>query len=415
MPTAIFFDLENFRSSFMSQPVETVIKKIEKLIDESPITDKIIFRQAFISKKNNFSKKWIKTLQEHGIDIILVEMPCKKNGTNMVDFKMYAHIADYVARIRKVKTIILATGDGDFAFLCELIKSKGKKLVILSDSTQTNNGLINICDDWIDLNNSYNYKKISVKAIFEARLPEIDLGAMSIEDSIKYLANLITKDVLLKKLIIKKRVPLELFLSIASEYINLTAYKNLEEQKLADLVNYLLWDTELKLVSEKCKYIYYKTERAADFNDKYKNLYNSLIYKAPEYDKNKMLDWYLYFKENKLYIKEMLYYSSMHLNALDILNYQGNSDIKIILSDIDKEKIIYWQEKIDQYNFNVSEMFYYYEFLEKNKIIYEENEKYYFIGKTKYKKIIEENLVHELDKLKLTVNEVEIKKLKREL
>src|SRR5690606_2496642 len=119
--TAIFFDLENFRSSFMSQPVETVINKIEKLIDDSPITDRIILRQAFISKNNNFSKKRIKTLQEHGIDIIEVEMPCKKNGTNMVDFKMYAHIADYVARIRKVKTIILATGDGDFSFLCELI------------------------------------------------------------------------------------------------------------------------------------------------------------------------------------------------------------------------------------------------------------------------------------------------------
>ncbi|HCS10650.1 MAG TPA: hypothetical protein DIV40_04255 [Clostridiales bacterium] len=417
MPTAIFFDLENFKYLFKSHPVEKVINKMKKLIDESPITDKVILKQAFISKTNDFSKEKKRELQEHGIEIIEVKMPCQKNGTNnMVDFKMYAHIADYVARIRKVKTIILATGDGDFVFLCELIKSKNKNIVILSDSTKTNRGLIKICDDWIDLNNSYNYKKISVKTIFKDRLSDIEIGAMSIEDSIKHLDNLIVKDVLLKKLILKKRVSLKLFLSIAGEYIDLTLYKNLEEQKLENLFNYLLWDTELKLmISEKNKYIYYNPEETVGFNEKYKNLYNSLIYKTPEYDKNKMLDWYTYFKENKLYIKEMLYYGSMYQSAPDMLNYQGNSDIKIRLSELDKEKIIHWKRMIDKDNLNVSEMFYYYEFLQKNKIIYEENEKYYFTGKTKYKKIIEDNLLHELDKLKLTVNEAEIKRLKRKL
>lgn len=416
MPTAIFFDLENFKTSLMSQPVEKVVSKMRKLIDESPITDKVILKQAFISKGNNFPKKKIQSLQEHGIEIIEVEMPFKKNGANMVDFKMYAHIADYVARIRKVKTIILATGDGDFAFLCELIKSKNKNVVILSDSTHTNRGLIKISDDWIDLNNSYNYRKISVMTIFKDRLQEIDLGQMNIEDSIKNLVNIITKDILLKKLIIKRLVSLKLFLFIAGEYADLTVYKNLEEQILLGLINYLLWDTELKLmIIGKNKYIYYNPEAAVDSNEKYMNLYNSLIYKTPEYDKNKMLDWYIYFKENKSYIKEMLYYGSMYQNAPDMLNCKGSYDIKIRLSEFDKEKITYWQEKIDKDNLNVSEMFYYYDFLQKNRIIYEENDKYSFVGKTKYIRRIEENLLYMLDKLKLTINEAEIQKLKNEL
>jgi|LSQX01.1.fsa_nt_gb hypothetical protein len=80
----------------------------------------------------------------------------------------------------------------------------------------------------------------------------------------------------------------------------------------------------------------------------------------------------------------------MYQNAPDMLNYQGNSDIKIRLSVFDKEKIIYWQERIDKNNLDVSKMFYYYEFFQKNKIIFEENEKYCFAGKTKYKKIIED-------------------------
>lgn len=417
MPTAIFFDLENFRSSFMSQPVETVIKKMDKFIQESPVTDKIILRQAFISKNNNFSKQRIRALQEHGIEIIEVDMPCKKNGTNnMVDFKMNVYIADYVARIRKVNTIILATGDGDFAFLCELIKSKDKNLLILSDSTQTNRGLIKICDDWIDLNNSYSYKKISVKTIFKDRLPEIGIGEMNIEDSIKYLTNLITNDVLLKKLIMKKRVSLEVFILIISEYIDITAYKNMKEQKLVDLLNYLLWDTDIRLkISGKNKHIDYKPQATVDLKEKYINLYNKLIHKDPGYDKNKMLDWYSYFKENKLDIKEMLYYGSMYQNAPDLLSYKVSSDIKIRLSDYDKEKILFWEGKINKENLNVNDMFYYYEFMLKNRIIYEENEKYHFVGKTKYKKTIEEKLIHELDKLKLTVNEVEIKRLRKGL
>lgn len=394
-----------------------VINKIEKFINESPVTDEIILKQAFISKKNNFPKKKIQELQEHGIEIFKVEMPCKKSGSNnMVDFKMYAHIADYVARIRKVKTIILASGDGDFAFLCELIKSKNKNVVILSDSTQTNRGLIKICDDWIDLSNSYNYRKISVMTIFKDRLPEIDIGQMNIEESIRYLSDLIVKDVLLKKLIIKKRVSLETFLLIIGEYIDLSVYKNLEEQKLEKLFNYLLWDTELKLmILEKGKNICCGPAEAIDLNEKYKNLYNSLIYKAPEHDKSKMLDWYIYFKENKLYIKEMLYYRNIYKRTPDMLNYQVSTDIKIRLSDYDKEKILYWKQRIIEEGLNISDMFYYYEFLLKNQIIFEENEKYYFAGKTKYKKIVEDNLKQELYKLNLTINEIEIKRLKREL
>lgn len=416
MPTAVFYDLENFKTSFMSYPVETVIKKIEKLINESPLCDNIILSQAYISKKTNFSKKRIQEFQEQGIEIIEVEMPSKMNIPNMVDFKMYANISDYVARIRKVKTIILATGDGDFTFLCELIKSKDKKIVILSDGTQTNRNLIKVCHDWIDFNNSYSYKSITIKTIFKDRLSEIDIGSMNIEDSIKVLVHSISKDVLLKKLFIKKRISLELFLSIFAEYTNFITYKNIEEQKLVDLINYLLWDTDLKLEqSKKYKYIDYKPQATENFKGKYINLYNSLIHKGPEYDKNEMIDWYAYFKENKLNIKEMLYYGSMYQNAPDLLSYKVSSDIKIRLSDFDKEKIMQWKEKINKYNLNVSDMFYYYEFMLKNRIIYEENGKYCFVGKTKYKKTIEENLIYELNKLKLNVNEVEIKRLKRSL
>jgi len=396
--------------------METVIKKIEKLINESPLCDNIILSQAYISKKTNFSKKRIQEFQEQGIEIIEVEMPCQKNIPNMVDFKMYAHISDYVARIRKVKTIILATGDGDFTFLCELIKSKDKKIIILSDGTQTNRNLIKICDDWIDFNNSYSYKSISIKTIFKDRISEIDIGSMNIEDSIKVLAHSFSNDVLLKKLFIKKRISLQLFLSIVGDYINLIVYKNMEERKLIDLINYLLWDTELKLEqSGKYKYIDYKPQKTVDCKEKYKNLYDSLTHKNPEHDKNKMLDWYIYFKENKLYIKEMLYYGSMYRHAPDMLNYQVNSDVKIRLSEFDKEKIMYWEEKINKDKLNVSDMFYYYEFMLKNRIIYEENEKYRFVGKTKYKSMIENNIKQELEKLKLIVNDAEIKRLKRGL
>ena len=105
----------------------------------------------------------------------------------------------------------------------------------------------------------------------------------------------------------------------------------------------------------------------------------------------------------------------MYQNAPDLLSYKVNSDIKICLSEFDKEKILFWKGKINKENLNVNDMFYYYEFMLKNRIIYEENEKYCFCGKTKYKKVIENNLRCELDKLKLTANETEIKKLKRGL
>ena len=415
MPTAIFYDLENFKSTFMNHSIETSIKRMEKLIEESPICDKIILRQAFISKRNSFSKKNIQALKEHGIEVVEVEIPFQKNTPNMVDFKMNVHIADYVARIRKVKTIILATGDGDFAFLCEFIKSKNKNLVILSDSTHTNRALIKICDDWIDFNNSYNYRKISIRTIFKDRLPDINMVTMTIEEAMNKLINEITKDILLSKLILKKRVSLNLFLDIAGEYIDLKVYKNIEEQKLMYLINYLLWETKLEILKlGKSSYVTYKLE-FKDNHDKYENLYNRLINKTPNYDKNKMLNWYSYFKENKSSIKEILYYSSMAQHAQEMIKDQGNSDIKIRISNADKEKIAYWEEKINKDDLNVAEMFYYYEFLTKNRVIYEEDDKFIFVGKTKYKNVIAEELVRELNKLKLTENEAEIKRLKRVL
>jgi len=170
--TAIFYDLENLFDFFRIGKSERKLNKIEKYIEESQLTDEVVLSQAFIASNNNYFDDILHIFKKHKIEIVKVDIPCHKgNVTNLVDFKMNVYIADYVARKRSISTVILATGDGDFTFLCELIKSKNKKIVILSDSVHTNRALIKLCDDLIDCQDIYSCKNINMKTVFIDRLP----------------------------------------------------------------------------------------------------------------------------------------------------------------------------------------------------------------------------------------------------
>lgn len=67
----------------------------------------------------------------------------------------------------------------------------------------------------------------------------------------------------------------------------------------------------------------------------------------------------------------------------------------------------FWQKNYND-NLNATEIFYYYKFLRKNKIIYEESEKHIFVGKRNIKNN-RRIFMYELDKLKLTINVSETK------
>jgi len=428
--TAIFYDLENFSDFFRIGNPEKKLNKIEKYIEESQLTDKVVLRQAFISSDNSNFDCILHLFEKHKIEIVKVDMPChKENVTNLVDFKMNVYIADYVARKRSISTVILATGDGDFTFLCELIKSKNKKLVILSDSTHTNRALIKICDDWIDCQDIYSCKNMNIKTLFIHRLPLLELHNMNSLEAVSALTKVIAKDYLLNKLIRKTRVSLTTVVKILNYYeFDNTILKETEEH-FDFIMNYLLSESAYKTESyNNGKYLSAKPSNEDDIDiiSKDIELYNTLISKKSNYNKTDKNFWYTYFKENKMNLNNIFYYSSLINHEGDIFEAEmkqtdcksncSSTNIDMRIKVKDKEKLQYWYDYFKHNdNLDMDKMYYYYSFFLNNKVISEKDNTFNFVVKTKYKNAIIEDLISKLNRFKLPINDMAIKNIKSSL
>jgi len=78
-----------------------------------------------------------------------INVPSSKLKKNRADFKLIGHCRQRVLRNPDISTVILLSGDGDFAGLVDELKDNGKKVIIVAHSDKrTNQKLIKLADEF---------------------------------------------------------------------------------------------------------------------------------------------------------------------------------------------------------------------------------------------------------------------------
>src|SRR5215218_3078865 len=72
-----------------------------------------------------------------------------KRRTNSIDVMLAVECSDFLHNHPQVDTYVLVTGDGDFIPLVSLLRSRGKKVVVIGVSEATSYHLIESADDFI--------------------------------------------------------------------------------------------------------------------------------------------------------------------------------------------------------------------------------------------------------------------------
>ncbi|MFO8052003.1 MAG: NYN domain-containing protein [Thermoplasmatota archaeon] len=128
---AIFLDFENLALS-----AEEAYPKKDKPLELAPIVDyaatkgSICVKKAYADWSNNIFSQYQNRLINKGFE--LIHLPAtNQQGKNGSDVKLAVDVMEHMAVFNTVDTIIIGSGDSDFVPLIHLIKTRGKKVIIL--------------------------------------------------------------------------------------------------------------------------------------------------------------------------------------------------------------------------------------------------------------------------------------------
>ena len=247
MKTAVFYDLENIGLASKNGEFEETLTSLLKLIKASTLVGNIVMQKAYARKTYHALAQVEPVLKKHKIELVLAESLSKavNKKANMVDFKMGVDVIASIATKRSINTIAVASGDNDFGFLCQQIKEMGRKLLVISRFNTTGDIMMNLCDDWIDLNGQELTPKF-IRNSIEARLPKEFLSGdffSSFGEFLKALEN----DSLILRYLSSFGLPLSLLVPVMqSRNIVLPRHKDLGFANVTAFFDVLLCETNFE-------------------------------------------------------------------------------------------------------------------------------------------------------------------------
>lgn len=286
MKTAVFYDLENIGLSCKDESMAQFFHNTIAKIRSSDIVDEIALQRAYISKGSDVLPYVHNVLKNEGIELIEVEPVCgaARKKANMVDFKMDVDVIATVAAKRSLQTIAIASGDRDFGFMCRQIKDMGRKLLIVSKFNNTGEGLVRICDDWIDLSEHPLTTKFIGKAI--ATRVNLDCSEMDFYTAFHAVLSAFEADPLIKRCMTNFGLPFSQFVHIINGYKEIPDGQALELSTKGELIKLLLYDTAFSQRSGIVKFVGGRTCPTPDF------LATQIAKLPPGYSGEKFLYYY---------------------------------------------------------------------------------------------------------------------------
>ena len=293
MKTAVFYDLENISISGMKQGgYERMFAYLRQKIESSDIVGEIVLQKAYISKTQSIVPILAPILEKQNIDLIAVEpiVGQQRKKTNMVDFKLNVDVLSIINASCDIDTVVLASGDSDFGFMCQRLKEFGKKLLIISRFEITSGVMFKLCDDWISLRDCQVSPKL-VTQIIESRISD-DYSGKNFFEAFGSIVQSMESDTLIRRFMSEYGLPLIDFIDIFKRRIKqFPAHIDLGFARLSDFAEFMLISTKFKHMDDNIRYgnvKYFKHKQPLPHDR-----FASIILNMPqEYTRDKFLQYY---------------------------------------------------------------------------------------------------------------------------
>jgi uncharacterized LabA/DUF88 family protein len=150
---AIFIDWENIYISTVSE--YNAKPNVSAILEKAREYGRIVSATAYADWTDGDFRDAPPTLYSNGISPRYISAryfpggKSSKRRTNSIDVMLAVECSDFLHNHPQVDTYVLVTGDGDFIPLVSLLRSRGKKVVVIGVSEATSYHLIESADDFI--------------------------------------------------------------------------------------------------------------------------------------------------------------------------------------------------------------------------------------------------------------------------
>src|SRR5215210_900619 len=150
---AIFIDWENIYISTVSEYNSK--PNVSAILEKAREYGRIVSATAYADWTDGDFRQAPPTLYSNGISPRYISAryfpggKSQKRRTNSIDVMLAVECSDFLHNHPQVDTYVLVTGDGDFIPLVNLLRSRGKKVVVLGVSEATSYHLIESADHFI--------------------------------------------------------------------------------------------------------------------------------------------------------------------------------------------------------------------------------------------------------------------------
>ncbi|MDO5398508.1 MAG: methylated-DNA--[protein]-cysteine S-methyltransferase [bacterium] len=297
MSTAVFYDLENI-SKFTAPKNYSEFKDSFKMMCDSELVDNVVLQRAYISTTHPAYIKYNKFLNSTGIDICAVDPNMNSKKANLVDFKMNVDCIAY-SLSNNIDTVVIATGDADFGFLCEELKNYGKRVVVASYGITTNKSIIMLCDDWVDF--SHEYTLCDINELMAARIcPEepVDYKA-----AVRGVLSAMLEDKLVKRYMLLERFDLDMLRSFTEKF-----YKapRLEAMNYTDFISMLIPGINVAFRNRNGRILIVPTDEPVP--EPPLSIYETISGMDFEFSTERFRAWHSWFEDNLDSVQELVYY-----------------------------------------------------------------------------------------------------------
>ncbi len=150
---AVFIDWENIYISTVSE--YNAKPNVSAILEKAREYGRIVSATAYADWTDGDFRDAPPTLYSNGISPRYISARyfpggrSQKRRTNSIDVMLAVECSDFLHNHPQVDTYVLVTGDGDFIPLVSLLRSRGKKVVVIGVSEATSYHLIESADDFV--------------------------------------------------------------------------------------------------------------------------------------------------------------------------------------------------------------------------------------------------------------------------
>ena len=155
---AVFIDAANIIHCYKDTKWKIDLKKLKKYFESKCILKGIYYYSAYFEESTT-QKSFFEMLSRKGFILRMKKIKKILNNDGTITLKGNCDtdiVVDAVASMKEYDTAVIMSGDSDFVSLVNLLRGKGKKVVIISTRWHVAKDLIDAADHYCDINKFRN-------------------------------------------------------------------------------------------------------------------------------------------------------------------------------------------------------------------------------------------------------------------